>query len=140
MIIQDAVLVYAITKEQFNKRTLAVKSGLHEEIPNTASARITGWSLAPMGFDCELKYTPGEQMLHADALSRMDFNEDESGNDRVCFAINNIYFTLSDLVTQAEIISKHGPNRFFQGKNESKPTCGKNVQKRKNDSNNEKMH
>ena len=56
-----------------------------------------------MGFDYELKYTPGEQITHADALSRMDFDEDESDNDRVCFAINNIYFAQSDLVTQAEI-------------------------------------
>ena len=56
-----------------------------------------------MGLDYELKYTPGEQIPHADALSRMDFDEDESDNDRVCFAINNIYFAQSDLVTQAEI-------------------------------------
>ena len=34
-------------------------------------------------------------MYHADVLSRMDFDEDESDNDRVCFAINNIYLALS---------------------------------------------
>ena len=56
-----------------------------------------------MGFEYELKYTPGDQIPHADALERMDFDEDESDNDRVCFAINNIYFSQSDLVTQAEI-------------------------------------
>ena len=56
-----------------------------------------------MGFDYELRYTPGEQIPHADDLSRMDFGEDESDNDRVCFAINNIYFAHSDLVTQAAI-------------------------------------
>ena len=52
-----------------------------------------------MGFDYELKYTPGEQIPHADAFSRMDFDGDESDSDRVCFAINNIYFAQSDLVT-----------------------------------------
>ena len=31
-----------------------------EEIPKTASARITQWAIALMGFDFELKYTPGE--------------------------------------------------------------------------------
>ena len=85
-----------------------------EEIPKTASARITRWAIALMGFDCELKYTPGEQIPHTDALSRMDFDEDESDNDRMCFAINNIYFDQSDLVTQAEIKTELGTNRIFQ--------------------------
>ena len=67
-----------------------------------------------MGFDYELKYTPGEQIPHADALSRMEFDEDESDNDRVCFAINNIYFAQSDLVNQAEIKTELGTNRLFQ--------------------------
>ena len=69
-----------------------------------------------MGFDYELRYTPGEQIPHADALSRMDFGEDEFDNDRVCFAINNIYFAHSDLVTQAEIKTELGTNRLFQDK------------------------
>ena len=73
-----------------------------EEIPKTASARIPRWAIALMGF-YELKYTPGEQISHEDALRRMDFDEAESDSDRVCFAINNIYFAQSDLVTQEEI-------------------------------------
>ena len=59
-----------------------------------------------MGFDYELKYTPGEEIPHSDALSRMDFDEDESDNDRVCFAINNIYFAQSDLVRLFQDIMK----------------------------------
>ena len=31
-----------------------------EEIPKTASARTTRWAIALLGFDYELKYTPGE--------------------------------------------------------------------------------
>ena len=85
-----------------------------EEIPKTASTRITRWAIALMGFDYELRYTPGEQIPHADALSRMDFGEDESDNDRVCFAINNIYFAHSDLVTEAEIKTELGTKRLFQ--------------------------
>ena len=67
-----------------------------------------------MGFDYELKYTPGEHIPHADALSRMDFDKDESENDRVCFAINNIYFAQNDLVTKAAIKTELGTNRLFQ--------------------------
>ena len=81
-----------------------------EEILKTASPRITRWAIDLMGFDYELKYTPGEQIPHAEALSRMDFDKDELDNDRVCFAINNIYFAQSDLVTQAVIRTELGTN------------------------------
>ena len=89
-----------------------------EEIPKTASARITRWAIALMGFDYELNYTPGEQIPHIDALSRIDFDGDESENDRVCFAINNIYFAPSDLVTHAEIKIELGTNTL-PGHNET---------------------
>ena len=52
-----------------------------EEITKTALARITRWAIALMGFDYELKYTPREQIPHANALNRTDFDEDESDND-----------------------------------------------------------
>ena len=84
-----------------------------EEIPKTASARITRWAIALMGFDFELKYTPGEQIPHADALSRLDFDDDDD-NDRVCFALDNIYFVQSGLVTQSDIKTELGSNRIFQ--------------------------
>ena len=54
-----------------------------EEIPKTVSARITRWAVTLMYFDYELKCTPGEQLPHADALRRMDFDKDESKNDQV---------------------------------------------------------
>ena len=53
-----------------------------EENPTKASARITRWEIELMGFDFELKYTPGEQIPHADSLSRLDFDDDDD-NDRV---------------------------------------------------------
>ena len=74
-----------------------------EEIPKTASDRITRLAIALLGFDYELKYTPREQIPHADSLSRMEFNEDKSDNDRVYLGINNIYFAQSELVRHAEI-------------------------------------
>ena len=72
-----------------------------------------------MGLNFELKYIPGEQIPHADALIRMDFDEDESDNDRLCFAINNIYFAHSDLVTKAEINTEIGKTYFPGERNES---------------------
>ena len=99
---------------QTNHKLLKYLFAPDEEIPKTASARITRWAIALMGFDYELRYTPGEQIPHEDALSRMDFNEDKSDNDRVCFAINNIYFAQSDLMTEAEIKAERGTNRFLE--------------------------
>ena len=84
-----------------------------EEIPKTASARIRRWAIALMGFEFELNYTPGEQIPHADALSRLDF-DDVDDNDRVCFALDNIYFVQSDLLTQSDIKTELGSNRLFQ--------------------------
>ena len=69
-----------------------------------------------MNFDYEMKYTPGEQIPHADDLSRMDFDEDESVNDRVCSSINNIYLAQSDLVNEAQIKTELGTNILFQDK------------------------
>ena len=50
---------------------------------------------------------------HADALSRLDFDDDDD-NDRVCFALDNIYFVQSDLVTQSDVKTDLGSNRLFQ--------------------------
>ena len=80
-----------------------------EEIPKTASAINTRWAIALMGFDFELNYKPGEQIPHADALSRLDFDDDDD-NDRVSFALDNIYFVQSDQVTQSDIKTELGPN------------------------------
>ena len=66
-----------------------------------------------MGFDFELKYTPGEKIPHADALKRLDFDDDDD-KDRVCFALDNIYFVQSDLVTHSDIKTELGLNQLFQ--------------------------
>ena len=66
-----------------------------------------------MGFDFELKCTSGEQIPHADALSRLDFDDDDD-NDWVCFALDNIYFVQSDPVTQSNIKTELGSNGLFQ--------------------------
>ena len=112
-----------------------------EQIPKTASARITRWAKVIMGVNCESKHTPGEQIPHEDAWCRMDINEDASDNNRVCFAINNIYFAQIDLVTRADIKTKLGWNKLFQDiMKRNKYGDWNIVQERKKDLNNTKMH
>ena len=60
-----------------------------------------------------MKYTPREQIPHPDALNRLDFDDDDD-NDRACFALYNIYFVQSDLMTQSDIKTELGSNRLFQ--------------------------
>ena len=98
---------------QTDHKPLKYLSIADEEIPKTASARITRSAIALMGFDFELKYTTGEQIPHADALSRQDF-DDDNDNDRVRFALDIINFVQSDLVTQSDIKIELGLNRLFQ--------------------------
>ena len=73
---------------QTDHRPLKYLFAPDKEIPITASARITRWAISLMGFDFGLKYTPGEQISHVDALSRLGF--DDNDNDWVCFDLDNI--------------------------------------------------
>ena len=82
-----------------------------EELPKTASAGIKRCAIALMGFDFELKYTPGEQITNADAFRRPHFDDED--NDRVCLALDNIDFLISDLVTQSDIRTELLSNRLF---------------------------
>ena len=66
-----------------------------------------------MGFDFRLKYAHGEQIPHADALSRLDFDDDDD-SDRVSFALKDIWFVQWDLMTQSDITTELGSNRLFQ--------------------------
>ena len=84
-----------------------------EEIPKTASARVTRWKIALIGFDYELKHTRGEQIPPCRCFEQNGFDEHKSNNDRVCFAVNNIYFAQRNLVTQAVIKTELGINRLF---------------------------
>ena len=67
-----------------------------------------------MGFDFRMKYVPRDLIAHGDVLSRIDFDKDESDNDRLCVAIINNFFAQSDLLPQAEIPAELGTNRLFQ--------------------------
>ena len=64
-------------------------------------------------FRLSVENTPGEQIPIADALSRIDFDVEESNNNRVCSAINTNYIAQSNLMTQAELKIELGTHTFF---------------------------
>ena len=99
------------------------------KIPKTASARITRRAKVLMVIDFKLKHTPREEIPHADALSRPDFDDDDDNNS-VCFALDNIYFLQSDLLTQSDIRTEAESIRLFQNVIERKKSAiGNSAQK-----------
>jgi len=60
----------------------------NKEIPKVASARITRWAISLMAFDYNVKYKPGSEIPHVDALSRLRF---ASSNDEemVCAVVDS---------------------------------------------------
>lgn len=64
-------------------------------IPTGTSARICKWALDLMSFDYEITYVPGKQILHADALSRMQYNNNNEEifvDSAIETTINAVYF------------------------------------------------
>lgn len=57
-------------------------------IPKVASNRLMRWSILLQQFDFDIKYEPGSQMAHADALTRLQLLSDESHEEDL--VINNV--------------------------------------------------
>ena len=95
--------IFTLQADNNSLKDLFASDEESEEITKTASAEITSCVIALIGLNYELKYTPEEQIQQTDALSSIDFDEEESDNDRVCIAINNISFPQSKLASQAKI-------------------------------------
>ena len=55
-------------------RPLQFIFGEHKEIPKSTSARLQRWAILLMSYDYSIEYVPGEQVPHADALSRLEFS------------------------------------------------------------------
>jgi hypothetical protein len=51
------------------------------ELPKVTSARILRWAIQLMGFDYEIQYVRGNTIPHADALSRLDFHDEDGSKD-----------------------------------------------------------
>ncbi len=50
-------------------------------IPQSTSARITKWALLLMGYSYSISYSKGQDIPHADALTRLKYNYVETDND-----------------------------------------------------------
>lgn len=63
-------------------------------IPSGTSARIFRWAIELMHFDYAIQYIPGKEIPHADALSRMRYNNEEQSHEdnMVTKSINAIQF------------------------------------------------
>ena len=96
---------------QTDHKTLKYLFAPDDEIPRTASAKVTRWASALMGFDFGLKFKTEEQIPQAHALSRLDFDDD---NYRMRFALDNIYFVQSNLMNLSDIRTELGSNQLFQ--------------------------
>ena len=47
------------------------------QIPKIVSARLARWAITLMAYDYDVQYTPGQNIGHADAMSRLQFKDDE---------------------------------------------------------------
>ena len=64
-------------KIQTDHQPLVKLFGRHP-IPTGTSARICKWALDLMSYDYDIEYIPGKQIPHADALSRLQYENDPS--------------------------------------------------------------
>ena len=61
----------------------------NKELPKTVSARITRWAISLMAFDYEIKYKEGSSIPHADAMSRLKFDNDDDECNLVDYSSSN---------------------------------------------------
>ena len=58
------------------------------QIPEIVSARLARWAITLMAYDYDVQYTPGQDIGHADAMSRLRFKDNE--DDLVAVAMATI--------------------------------------------------
>ena len=109
------VFVVALTKHfllgrryilQSDREQMKKLSTPSEDIPKTAPDKMKRSAIVLMCLSFELIQLLGEQIPHADALSRLDFDGKEFENSRICFANNNNHNVQINLVTRTEIRTK----------------------------------
>ena len=78
-----------------------------KQIPKVVSARLARWAITLMAYDYDVQYTPGQDIGHADAMSRLRFKDDE--DDLVAVAIA----TFEKPVIDAEKLRKEMQSKEF---------------------------
>ena len=76
--------------------------------PETISTRLTKWSLSLSEYDYEIKYSPGKSIAHADAMSRMNFENEETITRSINFIDDSIISLkkLQDETNQDKLLSR----------------------------------
>ena len=81
--------------------------GEKHPIPQSTSARISKWALMLMSFDYSIKYAKGQQIPHADALTRLYFKEEALEPDEqlasAAPSINTVQYATPTLPVRAII-------------------------------------
>ena len=77
------------------------------QIPKVVSARLARWTITLMAYDYDVQYTPGQDIGHADAMSRLRFKDDE--DDLVAVAMA----TFEKPVIDAEKLRKEMQSNEF---------------------------
>ncbi|MEL7079444.1 MAG: RNase H-like domain-containing protein [Cyanobacteria bacterium J06582_2] len=84
----------------------------NSQIPKVVSARLARWAITLMAYDYEVQYTPGQEIGHADAMSRLRFKDDE--NDLVAVAMATFEKPVIDInVLQKELRSNDFTQRVM---------------------------
>nr|XP_047142341.1 uncharacterized protein K02A2.6-like [Hydra vulgaris] len=81
----------------------------NKELPKVTSARILRWAIQMMAFDYEISYKKGENIPHADALSRLSFLPQDEEKDQETF----IHLVESDIVNLEQIIKETENDRVL---------------------------
>ena len=110
-------------------KPLEILFGENKQIPKIASARITNWAISIMRYDYEIKYKPGSEIPHADALTRMKFLQ-EHEQENIDVVINSVAFE-KNVVDMAEV-KKNTRRIVFYDESEtvSLKTTGPDARKR----------
>ena len=81
----------------------------NKELPKVTSARILRWAIQMMAFDYEINYKKGENIPHADALSRLSFLSQDEEKDQGTF----IHLVESDIVNLDQIMKETENDRVL---------------------------
>ena len=73
------------------------------ELPKVTSARLMRWAIQLSAFDYDIQYVKGESIPHADALSRLDFADDQTDGVDACGDTSFVHWTETDVVSIKEL-------------------------------------
>ena len=79
--------------------------GEHKGIPTMASARVLRWAVTLSAYQYSIRYKPGSEVCHADALSRLPIPS--SNTDSIPGSIIGLIDFMSSTPLSSELVKKH---------------------------------